>query len=129
MEKRLYPRVEKNISAIVENKDGMRLKVMAVDTSSNGVCIQCNTFDRNLITPGGSFVDSGDGKPVELFVWLDLPFEGETARKIGARCQVVFSRRVSNDQCKIGMRYMDLDDRVYETLVKYIESAIVSNDY
>lgn len=128
MEKRIYPRVEKQFSAVVENKEGMHLKVIAVDTSSNGVCIQCNTFDRNLITPSGSLVSHSSGKPVELFVWLDLPFKGMTAKKIGARCQVVFSRRISRDQCKIGMRYMDLDDSVYETLVKYIESATVSND-
>ena len=128
MEKRLYPRIEKQFSAIVENKDGVQLKVMAVDTSSNGVCIQCNTFDRNLITPGGNFVDNSDGKPVELFLWLDLPFEGEAVKKIGARCHVVFSRRISRDQCKIGMRYMNLDDTAYETIVKFIEAATASTD-
>jgi len=104
----------------------VHLKVLAVDASSKGVCIQCNTYERNLITPGGSFVS--EGKPVELFIWLELPFEGEEAKRVGARCHVAFSRRISRDQCKIGMRYLDLEENEYDTLVEYIESADASND-
>lgn len=126
MEKRVYPRVIRQFSAVVENYEGVHLKVLAVDASCEGVCIQCNTFERNLITPGGSFVSNG--KPVELFVWLELPFEDGVAKKIGARCHVAFSRRISKDQCEIGMRYTDMDEGVYDTLINYIESAVASND-
>ncbi len=127
MEKRLYPRVVKQFSAVVENQQGQQLKVVAVDTSSDGVCIQCSIIKRDLITPGGSFVSNG--KPVELFIWLDLPFENGVAKKNCARCHVSFSRRISKDQCKIGMRYMELDEGGYATLINYIESASACNDY
>lgn len=126
MEKRFYPRVEKQLSAVVENQQGQQLNVVAVDASSDGVCIQCSILKRNLITPGGSFVSNG--KPIELFVWLELPFEGSDAKKICARCHVAFSRRISKDQCQIGMRYMELGDGMHDTLIKYIESATVFND-
>ncbi len=126
MEKRFYPRIEKQFSAVVENVDGVYMDVIAVDASSEGICIQCNTLQRNLITPGGSFVSNG--KPVEIFIWLELPFEGGLAKKISARCHVAFSRRLSKDQCKIGMRYMSFDTGMQETLIKFIESAIASND-
>lgn len=126
MEKRIYPRIEQQFSAIVENKEGVHLKVVAVDASSEGVCIQCNTIERNLITPGGSFVNNG--KPVELFVWLDLPFADGVSRKVHARCHVAFSRRISRDQCKIGMRYIEFDEGVYDTLLHYMEAVSASND-
>jgi len=126
MEKRYYPRIVKQFSAVVENVDGVHLEVLAVDASSEGICIQCNTTERDLITPGGSFVSNG--KPVELFVWLDLPFEGGVAKKISARCHVAFSRRLSKDQCKIGMRYMEFEAGMQDTLLKYIESVNASND-
>lgn len=126
MEKRLYPRISTQLSAVVENSEGLHLNVTALDTSSEGFCIQCNTVVRNMLTPGGNFVR--DGKPVELFVWLELPATTGKVKKIGARCHVAFSRRISSDQCKIGMRYMELDKGGYDTLVKYIESALVSND-
>jgi len=127
MEKRLYPRVEKQFSVLVENEQGVQLNVIAVDASSEGVCIQCNTLERDLITPGGNFVSQG--KPVELFLWLDLPFADGQSEKIGARCHVSFSRRLSSNQCKIGMRYMDLEAKVYETLVNYITYTSASNDH
>lgn len=122
MEKRYYPRVAKQFSAVVENQEGVHINVLAVDASSEGVCIQCNTFERNLITPGGNFVQ--DGKPVELFVWLDLPLGSGQSEKIGAKCHVAFSRRISSEQCKIGMRYLDLDEKKYDILVKFIASAV-----
>ena len=127
MEKRFYPRVKKQFTAVVENGEGAHIKVVAMDASSDGLCIQCSTFERNLITPGGCFVRD-DGKPVELFVWLELPLGIGGAEKIGARCHVAFSRRISNDQCQIGMRYMELEQSGYETLVAFMESANVTND-
>lgn len=127
MEKRFYPRVKKQFTAVVENGEGAHIKVVAMDASSDGLCIQCNTAERNLITPGGNFVRD-DGKPVELFVWLELPLGIGGAEKIGARCHVAFSRRISKDQCQIGMRYMDLDQGGYETLIAFMESAKVTND-
>ncbi len=122
MEKRTYPRVEANIPAVIANEEGIRLNVVARDASGEGICVECNTIERNLMTPGGSFVR--DGKPVELYVWLDLPNEqGETA-KIQVRCHVAFSRRISNDKCKIGMRYMDLEKQTYEKLVEFLERSM-----
>lgn len=127
MEKRFYPRVQRQFTAVVENGEGVHINVVAMDASSEGLSIQCNTFERNLITPGGCFVRN-DGKPVELFVWLKLPSGVGDAETIGARCHVAFSRRISSDQCQIGMRYMDLDQGGYESLIAFIESANVVND-
>ncbi|WP_305908343.1 PilZ domain-containing protein [Methylomarinum sp. Ch1-1] len=126
MEKRVYPRVAANFSAVIANEDGIKLKVMAMDASSEGLCVECNTIERNLVTPGGNFVR--DGKPVELFVWLDLPDENGGTAKIEARCHVAFSRRIANDRCKIGMRYLNLEKKAYEKLIRFIEYAMASND-
>jgi len=121
MEKRFYPRVNKPLSAVVENTKGLNFEGVVVNVSIGGVCIQCNTFERNLITPGGSFVS--DGKPVALFVLLKLPFDEGQTEKIEVHCHVVFSRRISHKQCRIGMRYTNLDATAYDLLIKYIESA------
>jgi len=121
MEKRLYPRVIRQFSAIIENSQGVRLNVLAIEASSKGLAVKCSTYQRDLITPGGSFICNG--KPVELNVWLELPFDDGHAENIGARCYVSFSRRISNSQCEIGMRYAQLDQDGYHTLIKFIESA------
>lgn len=123
VERRLYQRVPVQVSAIVTTEDGVRIKVNAIDISSGGLGVECNTKQRNMITPGGSFVR--DGKPVSVFVDLNLPDE-DGPSKIAARCHVVFSRRVSSDQCKIGLRYTDIENNSHEWLARFIEKALTS---
>ena len=127
MEKRIYPRVKTNFPAVIANENGLRLNVIARDASSEGLSVECNIIERNLMTPGGCFVRNG--KPVELYVWLDLPDEKGGTAKIQARCHVAFSRRIANDKCKIGMRYLDLEKNAYEKLIQFIELSIASNDH
>lgn len=126
MEKRIYPRISKQLSATVANEEGACIKVTTVDTNSKAVCIECNINQRNVITPGGSFVR--DGRPVELMISLDLPDDSGQMSPIRARCHIAFSRRISRDQCKIGMRYVDIDSHDYMRLVQFIEKTLASND-
>lgn len=122
IERRLYQRVPIQVSAIVTTEEGVRIKVVAVDVSSGGLGIECHTKHRNMITPGGSFVR--DGKPVSVFVDLNLPDEDGFSSKITARCHVVFSRRTSSEQCKIGLRYVDIENNSQQWLVQFIEKNV-----
>lgn len=119
MQKKYFPRVETQLAAVVENDEGLHFNVIAVDASTEGVSIQCNTVKRNIITPGGRYISGG--KPIELLVWLQLPFDDGRVETIGMRCNVAFSRRLSSQQCQIGMRYADFDQDAYETLLKYLQ--------
>lgn len=124
MERRLYQRIPVQGSAIVTTEDNVRIKVVAVDVSSDGLGVECNTKQRNMITPGGSFVRNG--RPVSVIVDLNLSDGDDQTPKIVARCHVVFSRRVSSDQCKIGLRYADIENNGHEWLVQFIEKTLVS---
>ena len=88
IEKRLYQRIPVQLSAIVSTEDGARIKVAAVEVSSDGLGIECNIKQRNMITPEGSFVR--DGRPISVFVDLNLSHEEGQISKITARCLVVF---------------------------------------
>ncbi len=127
MEKRIYPRVEADFPAVIANEEGLRFSVVARETSCEGLSVECNTIERNLVTPGGSFVRNG--KPVELYVWIELPVETGGTDKIKVRCHVTFSRRIANDKCKIGMRYMDMEQNAYEKLIRFIELSMTSNNH
>jgi c-di-GMP-binding flagellar brake protein YcgR len=119
MERRLYQRTAVQVSAIVTTEDGLGIKVTAVDISSDGLAVECDIRQRNMITPGGSYVRNG--KPVSVFIDLDLPDADGVSSKIEARCLVAFSRRMSNDLCKIGLRYVDIENSSREWLVRFIE--------
>ena len=126
MEKKYYGRVSKQLSAIIENEDGLRLQVVAVDTAGNGVSILCNIYQREAITPEGRIIRNG--KPVELSIALDLPDEDGRTSSIVARCHVAYSRRISNEQCMIGMRYVDFEHSNHERLLRFISETRVHND-
>ncbi len=124
MERRLYQRIPVQVSAIVTTEDNVRIKVVAVDISSDGLGIECNTKHRNIITPGGSFIR--DGRPVSVHVDMNLNDENGLSSKIVARCHVAFSRRVSSDHCKIGLRYVDIENNGHEWLVQFIRKMLLS---
>jgi len=126
IERRVCQRVPVQVSVIVTTEDGVRIRAVAVDISSGGLGVECNTKQRNMITPGGSFVR--DGKPVSVFVDLNLGDEDGQVSKIEARCHVAFSRRISSDQCKIGLRYVDIEDNGHEWLVRFTEKALMTKN-
>lgn len=121
MERRLYPRIPVQVSAVVTTEDGVHITVVAVDVSIDGLGIECNIKQRNMITPGGSFVR--DGRPVTVLVDFNLSDGDGLPSKIVAQCHVVFSRRVSSDHCKIGLRYVDIENNIHEQLVQFIEKT------
>jgi hypothetical protein len=46
---------------------------------------------------------------------------------IETRCHILYSRRIFWDQCKIGMRYVDIDFHDYLRLVPFIDKTLVFN--
>lgn len=126
MEKKIYPRVTAQLPVIVTNAEGVRLKVVAIDTSSDGFSIRCSTLQRDLMTPGGCYIRNG--RPVELKARLDLPLADDRSLQVRARCNIEFSRRIARDRCEIGMRYKDLEGDGYENLIRFIENRLASND-
>ena len=126
MEKKIYPRVSTRLPVVVTNEEGVRLKVVAIDASSDGFSFQCSTLQRNMMTPGGCYIRNG--RPVELDAWLDLPVASDQSLPVRARCHVAFSRRIARDRCEIGMRYMDIEGDGYRNLIRFIEKTLASND-
>jgi len=119
MKRKIFPRISTQLSAVVSNAEGIRLKIVALDTTQYGFSFQCSTVQRNSLTPGGSFIHNG--RPVELDVYLDLPFPDEFMQ-IKARCHVAFSRRLANDICAIGIRYEEFDGDGYAHLIRFMET-------
>jgi hypothetical protein len=126
MEKKIYGRVSERLPATLVNEDGMELNVTAVDTTGDGVNILCNIYERDAIAPGGNFLIGG--RPVQLSIALSLPDnEGEEA-PVEAKCHIVYSRRISKDQCMIGMRYVNIENQSLNRLVRFIHKSAGIND-
>lgn len=122
MDKKIYGRVSVNLPATIVNEDGVELSVTAVDTTADSVNILCTLHQRDAIAPGGNFMVGG--RPVQLSVSLSLSdSEGQEAT-VQAKCHIVYSRRLSKDQCMIRLRYVDIESRSRNRLLRYLKRSV-----
>ncbi|MGR8940062.1 MAG: PilZ domain-containing protein [Gammaproteobacteria bacterium] len=126
MEKKIYGRVSERLPATLVNEDGIELKVTAVDMAGDGVNILCNIYQRDAIAPGGNFLVGG--RPVQLSIALSLPDEEGAVAPVQAKCHIVYSRRISKEQCMIGMRYVDIENQTLNRLVRFIHKSAGINE-
>ena len=95
---------------------------MTENISIGGVAFQCSVEERNKLTPQGVFVD--EGKPVEVDVKLQLDNAHAQKKGIHSRCRVVYTRRVAQDKCQIGLCFINFFDDGYDEFLTFIENAL-----
>lgn len=118
MEKRLFPRVNANLSAEILCEQGERFDVTVLDTSSSVLKIQCTAVERDIITPHGEW--TRNGRPIEAEIRMQLPLTESNTHEINCRCTIAFSRRVAMDKFQVGMKYSRLDDASLAVLGEFI---------
>lgn len=118
MERRSFYRKSVDLPAELILSSGTRLEVRVRDVSGGGVQIQCDAFDSEAIAPGGNCLDQS-GRPIELLL-LFAPSEKE----LNLSCRVIFVRRVSHDEYRIGLRYADMLQSDLVELEKLIQSEL-----
>ncbi len=113
--KRTCIRVAECLLVEIENDLGEQIHGVTLDISNQGIGLRCSTGDRNRITPQGDFVKQG--RPVEVQVHLKFPDTQGRSELISVRCGIVYSRKLAQDQCQIGLGFlgMDADAEVYLT--------------
>jgi len=121
LNRRRSPRVAKGLAVNISNVNGEKFNALTLNVSRNGFGLQCSTMDRNELTPQGDFVDMG--KPVEFDVSLQLPDVKAPLDHITAKCRVLYSRRLANSICEIGMRFMTIDGDGEERLVRFLKQV------
>ncbi|NOR80040.1 MAG: hypothetical protein GQ529_04280 [Methyloprofundus sp.] len=102
----------------ITNFEGRSLCVPTLNVSIGGFAIQCSMEERIQLTPQGDLVD--DIMPVD--VNLQLYNQQGQKERIHAKCRVVYSRRIAQDKCQIGMSFIGLVNEDHGKLLKYIEN-------
>jgi hypothetical protein len=106
----------------VDCGDGFKIDVVALDTSSSGLKLQCNAIDRELLTPRGEW--TRHGKPIEVTVTLNVPLENKGINTIKIDCAVAYSRRVALDCYHVGLSYKNLDHESISILAEFINARL-----
>jgi len=117
------PRLVEHLDVDIRNVKDEHVYTQTLNVSIDGFAIQCRMRERNKLTPQGDFVDDG-GKPVEVDVnlqWQDLQGKNEC---VYARCRVVYSRRIAQDKCQIGMNFTELRGDGHSKLLMFIQNVL-----
>lgn len=112
------PRVMEHLDVEIKNFEDTSLCVPTLNISIGGFAIQCSMEERVQLTPQGDLVD--DVMPVD--VNLQLYNQQGQKERIHAKCRVVYSRRIAQDKCQIGMNFIGLIGEDHGKLLKYIEN-------
>jgi len=118
--KRICVRVTECLSVEIENDLGERIHGVTFDISNQGIGLYCSTDDRNRITPQGTIVKQG--RRVEVQVYLKFSDALECSELINVRCSVIYSRKLAQDQCQIGLGFLDMDADAEVRLTKFIQN-------
>ncbi len=114
------PRAITSLDVDIKPLNGELVTALTSNVSIGGFAIQCSMDERNKITPQGDFVD--DVKPVD--VTLQLHDEDGHKEGVHARCRVIYSRRIAQDKCQIGMNYIELFDDGQSKLMTLIREIL-----
>jgi len=106
------------LSASISDETYM-VSAKTLNISAEGVALKCSTVEREQITPKGDFVCSG--RPLEVDVVIDFPEKNNKKYEFKARCRVVYSRRLTQDECQLGMYFIDIDNAGRERLINFVE--------
>lgn len=116
------PRVAKKIDVDIKNTKDEHLKTQTVNISVGGFAIQCNIEERNKLTPEGDFVVHG--KPIEVDVNMQLPIRKGKTELMKAKCRVIYSRRIAENKCQLGMCFTELFDDGQDKLHSLVNKAL-----
>ncbi|NOQ13985.1 MAG: hypothetical protein GQ583_05825 [Methyloprofundus sp.] len=118
------PRVIERLDVEINNFKDNPICLPTLNVSIGGFAIQCSMEERIQLTPEGDFVD--DEVPVD--VNLHLYDQHGQKECISASCRIVYSRRIAQDKCQIGMNFIELLIEEQSKLLKFIENASKCND-
>lgn len=100
----------------LEMWDGTKLFVTTSNISATGLQFSCNNWAAKKIEPKGIHLHSLD------HIDLKMRFE---KHDLVAHAQVVFARRVSQDEFKIGVSFTELDENSQENLTALLQKTTI----
>lgn len=114
------PRAIECLDVDIKHANGEHMSALTLNVSVGGFAIQCSMEERNQLTPQGDFVD--DVLPVD--VSLQLQSQQGKKERIHGRCQVIYSRRIAQDKCQIGMSFIELPDEGQDKLLSFMQNVL-----
>jgi len=119
--KREHPRVSVHLPVELRTPEGVPLHARTVNISRAGLQLSCDRHTFSRLFPGG--LQPLPSQRVAVRVRLELPPQAPGPAALEASCNAVFSRRIAENDFRVGLQFTDLPEAGYERLERYIDSC------
>ena len=120
--KRDYPRVPAHLPVEVLMPDGEIIHAITVNLSPAGIQIACDRVTVNRILPLSQ--RRTPRKTPEVDVRLRFPESSGMPDVIDARCTAIFSRRVAENEYRIGLQFQRFEGDDYRKLEHFLDNGL-----
>lgn len=118
--RREYPRIPMAVPVDVQVPDGALIRAKMCNVSRAGMQLACDPVTVGQLLPGGQM--PMPSQPVTLDVRFELPVGGEPV-PINVRCAAVFSRRVAQNEFRLGLQFTSFEAEGADHLESYIQEC------
>jgi hypothetical protein len=119
--KRDYPRIPAHLPVELSMPDGEIIHAITVNLSPAGIQIACDRVTVNSILPLSQRRLPRNTRQVE--VRLRFPGSSGMPHIIDARCTAVFSRRVAENEYRIGLQFQGFEGEDYQKLEHFLDGG------
>ncbi|TDJ21231.1 MAG: PilZ domain-containing protein [Gammaproteobacteria bacterium] len=119
--KRDYPRIPAHLPVELSMPDGEIIHAITVNLSPAGIQIACDRATVNSILPLSQRRLPKNTRQVE--VRLRFPESSGMPHIIDARCTAVFSRRVAENEYRIGLQFQGFEGEDYQKLEHFLDGG------
>ncbi|NIM27808.1 MAG: hypothetical protein GWN21_15435 [Gammaproteobacteria bacterium] len=120
--KRDYPRVPVHLPVEVSMSDGEVIHAITVNLSPAGIQIACDRFTVNSILPLSQRRVPSESREVD--VRLRFPESSGMPDVVDVRCRAVFSRRVAENEYRIGLHFESFEGDGYRKLEHFLDDGL-----
>ncbi len=123
--KRDHPRIKKNLPVEIVAPGDKTLFATTYDVSKRGVQLLCDGITVREIFGGPGL--SRPAKPPSVLMKLRLTHSGQEPEQIEAECRAVFSRRVSEQEYRVGLQIYSLSESSRVALDNFVDECLELN--
>lgn len=120
--KRDYPRIKLNLPVEMIAPGDTTLFATTYDVSKSGVQLRCDGITVREIF--GNTTQSRPPKPPVVTLKLRLSHSGREPEHIDAECRAVFSRRVSEQEYRVGLQIQAISENARVILDSFVDECM-----
>ena len=120
--KRDYPRVATQLPVELSLPDGEIIHAVSVNLSPAGIQIACDRVTVSRILPLSQ--RRRPTSTTEVQVRLRFPESSGMPDVIATRCIAIFSRRVAQNEFRIGLQFQHFEGDDYQKLERFLERGV-----